>query len=532
MDRLQKHNLNNIKRSFEQKTGMSLAQQPAYIRRNPLKPALLTAVMSAFCLLLVAFTYPLFSPLDGDALSLSSLYEGNGIVTITVENRSHKKLEFEPQVRLYHWITGEEVPVLSDDILFDGTSISPRSTETMTIDLSGAYNIEDLEDSMEKDWYYLLLTNYNFVFGQEWKCSVFFGQDTEKIESPSEPFFSLDPVVLSNIEEELRFYFEDDYVGAFAGNPMNYEYLQKVDEYILRCGKKIVPSVNPGLLVKPIPDGVILDETYPEEKQYTLAGQNQSIHDAFGKLVGATETENIQILQAWAPTEKGAEDGAWAVPVMFFATYEISAIESSEDCAFIHGQIVSFAELEPYKVYTDDFFVCYNVTHLFYTDLRSYVEEIVSMNEATGIDYYFDEQVYRRIENIYNYYQENLEITSWNEFLDLRPDCLIERDQTSSELVRDGLLGYIKSESAIEKIVISISAEADRKEIYAIEIIPEDPYYYDLANAAEVTAFIQNLEEGVYVLNIEAWIDSDVMGYQDLSEQVFATGNATWPGLL
>lgn len=532
MDKMQKHNLENIKRSFERKTGTRLTQQPMYIRRNPLKPALLTAVMSVFCLLLVAFTYPLFSPLDGDALSLSSIYEGNGIVTITVENRSHKKLEFEPQVRLYHWITGEEVPVLSDDILFEGTSISPRSTETMTIDLSGAYNIEDLEDSMEKDWYYLLLTNYNFVFGQEWKCSVFFGQETEKIESLSEPFFSLDPVVLSNIEEELRFYFEDDYVGAFAGNPMNYEYLQKVDEYLLRCGKKIVPSVNPGLMVKPVQDGIIFDETYPEEKQYTLAGQTQSVHDVFGKYAGATETEYVQILQTWAPTEKGAEDGFWAVPVMFFATYEISAIESSEDCAFIHGQIVSFAELEPYKVYTDDFFVCYNVTHLFYTDLRSYVEEIVSMNEATGIDYYFDEQVYRRIENIYNYYQENLEITSWNEFLDLRPDCLIERDQTSSELVRDGLLGYIKSESAIEKIVISISTEADRKEIYSIEIIPEDPYYYDLANAAEVTAFIQSLEEGVYVLNIGAWIDSDVMSYQDLSEQVFATGNATWPGLL
>ena len=353
MDKIQKHNLNNIKRSFERKTGTCLTQQPMSTRKNPLKPALVAAATSVFCLLLVAFTYPLFSPLEGDALSLHSVYEGDGVVTITVENRSHKKLEFEPQVRLYRWITGEEVPVLSDDILFEGTSISPRSTEIMTIDLSGAYNIEDLEDSKETEWYYLLLTNYNFVFGQEWKCSVFFGQETEKMESPNEPFFSLDPVVLSNIEEELRFYFEDDYVGIFAGNPMNYEYLQTVNEYLLRCGKRIVPSVNPGLMVKPIPDGIILDKTYPEEKQYTLAGQNQSIHDAFGKLVGATETENIQILQAWAPTEKGAEDGAWAVPVMFFATYEISAIESSEDCAFIHGQIVSFGELEPYKVYEE-----------------------------------------------------------------------------------------------------------------------------------------------------------------------------------
>ena len=83
----------------------------------------------------------------------------------------------------------------------------------------------------------------------------------------------------------------------------------------------------------------------------------------------------------------------------------------------------------------------------------------------------------------------------------------------------------------MEKIVISISTEADRKEIYSIEIIPEDPHYYDLVSAAEVSAYIQSLEEGVYVINIEAWIDSDVMGYQNLSEQVFATGNAIWPGL-
>lgn len=531
MKKMQKHNLYNIQRSFERRTNTHLIGESAKSRKLPFKPALIAAVTSVFCLLFVAFTYPLFSPLDGDALTLSSVYEGNGIVTVTVENRSHKKLEFEPKVKLYHWITGEEVPIHSDKVLFDGTSIAPGSTENMTIDLSEAYDMEVLEHSIEADWYYLLLTNYNFVFGQEWKCSVFFGHESEKVESTDEPFYRLDPAVLSNIEEELRFYFEDDYAGVFAFNPMNYEYLQKVDEYLLRCGRKIVPSVNPGLMVKPIPDGIILDETYPEEKQYTLAGQTESIHDAFGKFVGATKTEYVQILEALAPTEKGAEDGFWSIPVMFFATYEISAIESDDDCAFIHGQIVSFGELEPYKVYEDEFFVSYDVTHLFYTDLRSYVESLVHKMEACDAEYYFDEQVYTRIENIYNYYQENLEIVPLDEFLNLRPDCEIKRDQTSSELVRDGLLGYIKSESAIEKIVISISTEADRNEIYSIEIIPDDPYYYDLSNAEEVTAFIQSLEEGVYVLNIEAWIDSDVMGYLDLSEQVFATGNATWPGL-
>ena len=77
MDKMQKHNLNNIKRSFERKTGTRLIQQPMSVRRNPLKPALVAAVMSVFCLVLVAFTYPLFSPLDGDALSLHSVYEGD-----------------------------------------------------------------------------------------------------------------------------------------------------------------------------------------------------------------------------------------------------------------------------------------------------------------------------------------------------------------------------------------------------------------------------------------------------------------------
>lgn len=531
MDRMQKHNLYNIKRTFEKKTGTRLSSPPVQVRRNPLKSALIAAVLSVFCLLFAAFTYPLFSPLDGDALTLSSVYEGNGIVSITVENRSHKELDFESKTKLYHWITGEEVPLLSDEIIFEGTTITPRSTGTMTIDLSGAYNMEELEHSIEKDWYYLLLTNDNFVFGQEWKCSVFFGNETEKLESPDEPFYSPDPVILSNIEDELRFYFEDDYVGAFAGNPLNYEYLQKVEEYLLRCGKKIIPSVNPGLMVSPIPDGVILDETYPVEKQYTLAGQTQSIHDAFGKFAGASETEYVQILQTWAPTEKGAEDGFWSIPLMFFSTYEISAIESTEDCAFIHGQIVSFGALEPYKVYEDDFFVCYNVTHLFYTDLRNYVEELVAMNQFLGNEYYYDEQIYSRIENIFNYYQENLEITSWNAFLDLRPDCIIEQSQTSTELVRDGLEGCISAEVEIKKIVMKISAISDRSELFSLEIIPDDPYCYDLSDAADITNYIQNLPEGVYILNIEAWIDSDVMGYQDLSEQVFTTGNAAWPGV-
>ena len=531
MSKFQKHNLNNIKTIFENKTGTRI-RYASTTYHSPIRKAAVLAAMLALCVMLVAFTYPLFSPLEGDALTLSASYEGNGIVTIEVENSSHKNLQFQPSLKLVKWITGEEVEQLSDSIEFEGTSISAHSTGTMTVNLSDAYDIARLEESMVSEWYYLILTNHNFLFGQEWKCSVYFGtQELDPVEAEEGVLYALDPSILAQVEEELRFYFEDDYVGQFSANPMNYEYLQKVDELLLRSESNIVRSVNPGLMVKTVPDGIVFDETWPIEKQYTLAGQTYSIHDAFGKYVGATETEYVHILQAWAPTDQGAEDGFWSVPLLFFSTYEVSSIESDEDCAFIHGQITSFGELEPYKVYEDEFFVCYNVTHLFYTDLQSYVESMVDMRAASDAEFYFDDQVYTRIKNIYNYYQENLEIVSWDEFLNLSPDCEIKRDQTSSELVRDGLSGYITSEAAMEKIVISISTEADRKEIYSLEIIPEDPHYYDLVSAAEVSAYIQSLEEGVYVINIEAWIDSDVMGYQNLSEQVFATGNATWPGL-
>ena len=539
MDKMQKHNLYNIKRTFERKTGTRLmSSYSAQARRSApqrrvLRPAVLVATISVLCLTLVAFTWPLFSPLDGDVLVLNATYEGNGVVSIKVENHSHKKLEFQPQTKLFHWITGEEVPQLTSNIAFDGNTISPKSTETMTINLSGAYNMEDLEQSMEKDWYYLLLTNNNFIFGQEWKCSVFFGQETAKIESPDNPFYTLDPVILANVEEELRFYFEDDYVGAFAGNPLNYEYLQKTEEYLLRCGKKIVKSVNPGLMARTIPDGIIFDETVAVEKQYALAGQTSSLHDAFGKYVGSGEYESFQVLDVFLPAYEGSDDQAWALPLVYLATYEKAAIEMGEACAFIHGQIVSFNDLAQYIVYEDEYFVCYNVTDLFYTDLRDYVENVVAMNDAGNYKYhYFDEQVYTRIQNVYNYYKKNLSIVSRDEFLGTRPDCVIEGYPVSSVLVEEGLSGTITSDCDIERIVITITTQEDSKEVYSTEIKPEDLRYYDLSNAKETTSVIQDLPEGVYVIDVAVWIDSEIMGYQSVWSQVFVTGNATWPGVL
>ncbi len=60
--------------------------------------------------------------------------------------------------------------------------------------------------------------------------------------------------------------------------------------------------------------------------------------------------------------------------------------------------------MEQYRIYGDTRYVCYDVTDLFYSDLRSHVESMVSQRT----DVYFDEQIWTRIQNIDAYYRENM----------------------------------------------------------------------------------------------------------------------------
>lgn len=65
---------------------------------------------------------------------------------------------------------------------------------------------------------------------------------------------------------------------------------------------------------------------------------------------------------------------------------------------------MTFEQMERYRGYEDGQYVCYDATDLFYTDLRRYVESMVSQRS----DVYFDEQIWERVQNIYNYYRENM----------------------------------------------------------------------------------------------------------------------------
>jgi len=171
MKRMTRKNLRNIQHRFQEKTGVTV---PADQRKPVLSSKKVWILVTAIivCFAMAAFTYPLFSSLDGDELSFSATYESNGVVSVHVENRSDKTLKFQEQTKLIRWVTAEEMPRLGGKPVFENTEFAPHSAGRMTIDLSAAYDMQAIEESFHRDeWFYLLLTNNNFLFGQDWICS-------------------------------------------------------------------------------------------------------------------------------------------------------------------------------------------------------------------------------------------------------------------------------------------------------------------------------------------------------------------------
>ena len=108
------------------------------------------------------------------------------------------------------------------------------------------------------------------------------------------------------------------------------------------------------------------------------------------------------MLSADIPLHKGDTDGGAPIPLIYIMTYDTKEIKSPQDYTLIRGRLMTFAALEPYKVFEDDRYVCYEVTDFFYSDLDQYVKDFVD----TRGDVYFDETIRQRVQNIYTYYTD------------------------------------------------------------------------------------------------------------------------------
>ena len=398
--------LKNIKSSFEEKTGVELASRKPV--RHPVRTVTVLTAAFVCCFTMTAFAISSFSSLFGDDLSLSATYEGNGVVSVQIENKSDKELDFQSRLKLMRWSTGEEVKPRSEKVSFSNTEIPANSSGTMEIDLSAAYDMSLLETPiLDDDWYYFVLTNNNFLFGQDWMCTVEFAEPIPTVKVDPAPInpVDADPELVAEITEELRPYFESYTLDVNERNRLSDEYLGQCQKLLGEPDITVVPSVSPiELTLIDSDESVLFDPTVPTDMQLQLTGLHRRSTDGYDKMIGSSAEECAMVLSAYIPQHKGEIDGGADIPLIYVFTYAKNEIKTAQDYAFIRGQLMTFEQLEQYKIYEDEQYLCYDVSDLFYSDLRQYVESMVSQRS----DVYFDEQVWERVQNIYNYYRDNL----------------------------------------------------------------------------------------------------------------------------
>ena len=521
MSTFNQENYNSILYQFSKQTGVRTRHK--YRKYSVISPkTVLVLIVVLVFLTTAAFTYPLFSPLNGDALTLEGEYLGNGVISVSVMNHSKRNLEFQPQLKLVKWVTDEEVVPISDEITFDGLKIAANSPGTLTIDISKGYDIDALEASLISEWYYLVLTNQNFLYGQEWKCSIYFGQEDPYQEETPEKLYSMDPKIIENIDEDLRYYFEDDFLGFLAANPLHYEYLQKVQEMLLRSGKNIVPLVDAMVML-----GADENVKLPDDFLRETPPQNSTVQDAFGKLVGATTDEHVKKICYYAPASATDTGESYEIPLLYYATFVRAAMKGENDCAFIHGQMVTFEELAPYKVYENDTHVCYNVTHLFYTDLRGYVDDIIEYRTATNQHWYMDDAEFAQIQEVYDYCTEQGVLMTWEEFIERRGNCAMHQKPGIEEFPKCTLGGYyIVSDLDIQQVEVTIRTN-DGELVYTEKFIPYSTqsqwsaYGYEMGEAVAAQKAIDALSPGKYVIKVTVYLDAETSPVRDLWTCIF-----------
>lgn len=174
MEKYSKKNLQAIQAIVQKKTGAVIVpdRKPAGYKIK--RMALLACSLSCF-IILCAFAYVKFSDLNGDRAGFAPVYRGDGKFEIVVYNDSDKELKLQNKVKVMQWSTGEEVEGDRAKIKMSSTTIAPHSEGIVYIDISEGYDVKAMEENLqEKDWYYFILTNNNFVFGQDWMCSFDF----------------------------------------------------------------------------------------------------------------------------------------------------------------------------------------------------------------------------------------------------------------------------------------------------------------------------------------------------------------------
>lgn len=399
MNRMTQQNLDHIKERFTCQTGVELNRRKSFLGK---KMVLLTAVVIA-SLLLAAFGYPRFTPLDGDALVLQGRYQGNGVVAVYVENGSDKNLEFQEQVRLMCWQTGREVPRMTGAPRFDNCNFAGDSSGIMTIDLSEIYDLSELEQEDNNFSYYLLLTNNSFLFGHDWMCSVSFREENTSLPEKQVQYNGIQNVeLLDAVEPGLRFYFEESYNDqVFAWEEAHGDYLQKVDELLEHADGMAVSPVSPTILVSG-PSTLLEPQPGIDTNAMAGSGTEWTALDGYARLIGSGILEKALAVTVEIPYIRNPESFD-RIPVRYYFVYDADSVSWGKH-AFVYGQLVSLEKLEECQVFSDEHYCIYDITDYLYSDLEAYLDFL----RNTRRDLLADEKTLQKVRDISDYYRENI----------------------------------------------------------------------------------------------------------------------------
>lgn len=401
-------NYRNIQSLFTEKTGVPLRKR----RAARAAPFVLAAAVLAALLTVTALAADLFSPLAGDDLALGAVYEGDGVVSVHVENRSDKELKFQEQLRLLRWDTSEEIaPKRGAAVRFANTAFAPHTDGVMTLDLSRAYDLEALDEPLAQGGYYLVLTNSNFVFGQDWICFIHAaapeetgetaGAVPEKTPEPTAAPLApaeTDAELTARVEETLRPFFA--MTGDVAQRRAhNAEYYAACAELLAPLGTRVARPAPSDLVIGDAEEGVIFDPAAPADAQHLLTGENYTTLDAYGLPVGGAPGEEALVLSALVAQRAGDTDGGAPIPVVYLFTYFREDVENA-DHLFVHGRLVPLSEVEDRRVYEDERYVCYELSEYFYTDVQTHAETLCAQRG----DVCWNDAARQRVQKIYDYY--------------------------------------------------------------------------------------------------------------------------------
>ena len=168
-------------------------------------------------------------------------------------------------------------------------------------------------------------------------------------------------------------------------------------------------------------------------------------------------------------------DGTQEIPIFYLWIFAKAEIQSPDDYAFIRGNLLTFREIEEYKIYEDGEYVIYELHHLVYSDLRTYVEEMLIQNDSI----YFNEEIWERIQGFYHAFADRKSIGERIKPLDERfdrvpmdMDAVYQLSEKGNEIDFEDLKHYSRFWQDIDYSKgygISYRIDSDYELFYALE---------------------------------------------------------------